>query len=491
VSADPLSVTLADVAATTGGALRGEAATPIRDVTHDSATVEDGTLFACRPGQRADGHDFAPAAAAAGAAALLVERWLDVGLPQVAVPSVAAVLGPAAALVHGAPSTRLRLLGVTGTNGKTTTAYLLEAILAAAGHRTGLVGTIETRIAGHSVAGVRTTPEASDLQRLLRRMLDEGVSAAAMEVSSHGLALGRVAGTRFAAVGFTNLSQDHLDFHGDMESYFAAKAGLFDPAYAAVGVVAVDDAWGRRLAAEAGIDVVTLSARGAAADVTASGVHAGPQGARFTAHLRDGDVAVRTRLAGDFNVDNALLALALAEAAGIDPAVAAEGLAALPGVPGRLEPVEAGQPFAVLVDYAHTPDAVASVLASLQRAAGGGRVLIVLGCGGDRDEDKRPHMGHAAVAGADHAVLTSDNPRSEDPEAILAAMRVGARQAGGSFEEVSDRAAAIAHAVALAAPGDVVLIAGKGHETVQEVAGVTHPFDDREVAAAALAEVRA
>ncbi|MFO8075486.1 MAG: UDP-N-acetylmuramoyl-L-alanyl-D-glutamate--2,6-diaminopimelate ligase [Actinomycetota bacterium] len=487
----PPPATLADVAARTDGVLRGDPTTAIRDVTHDSATVGQGALFACRPGQRADGHDFAPAAAAAGAAALLVERWLDVDLPQVAVPSVAAALGPAAALVHGAPSTRLCLLGVTGTNGKTTTAYLLEAILAAAGHRTGLVGTIETRIAGRSVAGVRTTPEAGDLQRLFRRMLGEGVSAAAMEVSSHGLALGRVAGTRFAAVGFTNLSQDHLDFHGDMEAYFAAKAALFDPAYAPVGVVAVDDAWGRRLAVEAGIDVVTLSARGAEADVTASGVHAGPEGARFTAHLQGGDVGVRTRLAGDFNVANALLALALAEAAGIDAATAAEGLAALPGVPGRLEPVEAGQPFTVLVDYAHTPEAVASALASLRRASGAGRVIIVLGCGGDRDEDKRPHMGRAAVSGADHAVLTSDNPRSEDPAAILAAMRAGAQRAGGSFEEVPDRAAAIARAVTLADPGDVVLIAGKGHETVQEIAGVTHPFDDREVAAAALAEVLA
>lgn len=482
----PRTVRIADLAALLGGELRGDPAVEVADVTHDSRAAGPGVLFACRPGRHADGHDFAADALAAGSPALLVQRPLDLPAPQLHVPDVANAIGPAAAAVHAAPSEHLALFGVTGTNGKTTTAYLLEAGLNGAGLPSGLLGTIETRVGGERLEGIRTTPEAADLQRLLRRMLEAGMSAAALEVSSHGLALGRVRGTRFAAVGFTNLTQDHLDFHVDMEAYYAAKATLFTPAYAHLGVVCIDDAWGRRLAADSPITVRTLSAQDPAADVVARDVATSPAGTRFTAHLVGGDVRVRTRLLGSFNVTNTLLALALLEAGGIDPAAAAEGMARLPGVPGRLEQVDAGQPFTVLVDYAHTPAAVAGTLAALRGLVGHGRLITVLGCGGDRDEGKRPAMGRAVVAGSDLAVLTSDNPRSEDPHAILAAMRSGAREATGAFLVEPDRARAITRAVAAATAGDIVLIAGKGHERTQEIAGTHYPFDDRRVAADAL-----
>jgi UDP-N-acetylmuramoyl-L-alanyl-D-glutamate--2,6-diaminopimelate ligase len=475
--------TVADlVAALPGARLRGDGAVRVADATHDSRDAGPGVLFAARPGQRSDGHDHAPQAVAAGTPALLVERELDLDVPQVVVDSVARALGPAAARVHSDPSAELLLLGVTGTNGKTTTATLLEAVLAAAGHTAGLVGTIETRIAGEAIPGVRTTPEATDLQRLWRRMRAAGATAAAMEVSSHGLALHRIDGTRVDVAAFTNLTQDHLDFHADMEDYYRAKARLFAPGIAERGVVVVDDGWGRRLAAEAGIPVTTASLTSRDADWTAQDIEADATGTRFTA-VRDGRrIGVTTQLPGAYNVANCLLALAVAEAAGIDADVAAAGIAALPGVAGRMERVDAGQPFGVLVDYAHTPDSVASVL----RAARGltdGRVIVVIGCGGDRDAAKRPLMGRAAADGADLAVLTSDNPRSEDPEAILDAVAAGAGEvAGARVARVADRRAAIGTALAEAGPGDVVVIAGKGHETTQEHADRTVPFDDRAVA---------
>ena len=454
----------------------------VEDVTHDSRQVRPGVLFACRPGAVTDGHDFAPAAVADGAPALLVERRLDVDVPQLLVPSVADALGPVAAAVQHHPSAEMLLLGVTGTNGKTTTAYLLEAVLVAAGHSPGLVGTVETRIAGSRVAGLRTTPEAPDLQRLLRRMRDEGVTAGAMEVSSHGLALGRVRATRFRAALFTNLTQDHLDFHADMEGYYAAKASLFDPAYTGIGVVNVDDPYGARLADETGIEVVRVSTAGADADVRATDVTSDARGSTATVRLRKGSVALHVGLPGLFNVANAVLAVAAAEAVGIDPGVAAEGIAACAGVPGRMEAVDAGQPFSVFVDYAHTPDSLANVLRTV-RALTDKRILVVVGCGGDRDAGKRRLMGRVAAELADQAVFTSDNPRSEDPQAILDAVIEGAAEvAGGRWTADLDRRSAIATALRAAHRGDVVVIAGKGHETTQELADRTIAFDDRLVA---------
>ncbi len=475
------AVSLADLQTVVDDArLLGDGTVGVRDVTHDSRGAGAGILFAARPGARTDGHDHAPAAVASGSPALLVERELDVDVPQLVVPSVAEALGPVAAAVHGDPSADLLLLGVTGTNGKTTTATLLESILHAAGHVAGLVGTVETRIAGQAVPGVRTTPEATDLQRLWAQMRDAGVTGAAMEVSSHGLKLHRIDGTRVDVAAFTNLSQDHLDFHPDFEDYYAAKARLFSPDLAARGVVVVDDDWGRRLADEARIPITTASLTGDA-DWTVTDVDTGPDGATFTAHHGDRVVSVTTHLPGHYNVANALVALAVADAAGIDLDTAATGIAALDGVAGRMERIVAGQPFAVLVDYAHTPDSVENVLRAARRLTDG-QVIVVIGCGGDRDAGKRAPMGRAAAALSDLAVLTSDNPRSEDPEAILDAMAAGAAQADGArFSLVVDRREAIAMALAAARPGDIVVVAGKGHEAMQEFADRTVPFDDRAV----------
>jgi UDP-N-acetylmuramoyl-L-alanyl-D-glutamate--2,6-diaminopimelate ligase len=476
----------------------------VRDVTHDSRQAGPGVLYACRPGHHADGHDFAPAAVAAGSPALLVQRLLDQPVPQLQVPDVADVLGPVAARVHHNPSAALTVCGITGTNGKTTTAYLLESVLRAAGHRTGMIGTVQTLIAGQAVPGVRTTPEATDLQRLLARMRGAGVTATAMEVSSHGLALGRVAGTQFAVALFTNLSQDHLDFHADLEDYFQAKARLFTSAYTPTAVINVDDPYGRRLAQTSDAELVAVSPSGAAggdaatatpADVTATDVQATGDGCRFVAHLRSGSVVVRTPLVGDFNVANALCAMAAAEVVGVDLATAAAGIAACDGVPGRMEAVDAGQPFTVLVDYAHTPDSLERVLVAARGIIQGRtdrNVVVVVGCGGERDTGKRPLMGRVAARLADLAILTSDNPRGEDPSKILAAVAGGAAVVHGAhWQVVIDRRDAIATALNAAGPGDVVIIAGKGHETYQELGDRTVDFDDRLVARALLTATKA
>jgi UDP-N-acetylmuramoyl-L-alanyl-D-glutamate--2,6-diaminopimelate ligase len=486
------SVTVAGLAAAVPGArLHDDAgragSVVLHDATLDSRAAGRGVLFVCRPGTRADGHEFAPEAVAAGSPALLVERVLPLDVPQVVVGDVAAATGEAAATIHGDPAGGLLLLGVTGTNGKTTTAYLLERILRAAGHVTGLIGTVRTLVAGKAVPGFLTTPEATDLQRLLASMVAQGVTAAVMEVSSHGLALGRMNGTRVDVAAFTNLSQDHLDFHASLDDYFAAKATLFTPARAAHGVVNVDDEWGRKLLGVASVPLTTVSALGAEADVVARQVETRPDGTAFEASAGGRTVRVSTPLPGEFNAHNALLALAVALAAGLELSAAVDGVAALEGVPGRMERVEAGQPFTVLVDYAHTPDSLERVLTAA-RGLGSGRVIVVVGCGGDRDQHKRPLMGRAASTLADVAVLTSDNPRSEDPDAIVAAMEAGARSVAGAAVRVQvDRRRGIALALAEARPGDVVVIAGKGHEDYQEVAGRRLPFDDRSVATALLA----
>jgi UDP-N-acetylmuramoyl-L-alanyl-D-glutamate--2,6-diaminopimelate ligase len=458
-------------------------AVSVDHVTHDSREAAPNVLFACRPGEHADGHEFAPLAVAAGSPALLVERPLPLTVPQLQVADVARALGPVAARVHRHPSRELVLCGVTGTNGKTTITYLLDAALRAAGHRTGVIGTVHTLVDGAPLPGVRTTPEATDLQRLLRHMRTAGVTAAAMEVSSHGLALWRVDGTRFAVVTFTNLTQDHLDFHGDMESYFLAKARLFTPDFATTAVINIDDPYGRRLAARTPLDVVAVSLEGAAeAAVTARDLESGPGGSTFTASVMGEEIRVQVGLPGRFNVTNALCAIAACAVAGVPPPVAAAGVASLRGVAGRMERVEAGQPFTVLVDYAHTPDWLEHVLRAAREITGQ-RLFVVVGCGGESDRAKRTLMGEVASRLADGALLTSDNPRGENPAAILEEIAAGAaRVDGGHWRVVADRREAIAEALAEAAPGDTVVIAGKGHEQHQEVAGRLLPFDDRRVA---------
>ncbi len=466
-----------------GASVRGDGSVLIADLAYDSRHVAPGTLFFCRPGQKQDGHDFATQAVDAGAVGLVCERPLELPVPQVIVPSAHRAMGPMAARAFGDPSAAMRVVGITGTNGKTTTAFLSEQCFAALGMATGLIGTIETHINGVAEPAGRTTPEAVDIQRLLARMRDAGAAAVAMEVSSHGLALHRVDGMRFACAVFTNLSQDHLDFHGTMEEYRRAKALLFDGSFSDRAAINVDDETGRWMvehAVAAGLAVTTYSMSGPA-DVVAERVVMDAAGSSFDCVVAGRRFAVSVRLAGPFNVANALAALAAAAAMELDPEAAAEGIARLPGVPGRFERIDAGQDFTVLVDYAHTPDSVERVLRAARRVCPGA-LTIVVGCGGDRDRAKRPLMGRAAALLADRAILTSDNPRSEDPRAILLQMEQGAKESGRAYEIEPDRRSAIRAAVAAARAGDVVVIAGKGHESGQEIAGTTIPFDDRVVA---------
>jgi UDP-N-acetylmuramoyl-L-alanyl-D-glutamate--2,6-diaminopimelate ligase len=408
-------------------------------------------------------------------------------------PAPRSVLGAAAALVYGDPSSRLKVIGVTGTSGKTTTTYLVEAGLRAAGRSAGLIGTVGIRVDGVDQPSALTTPEAPALQALLAAMAELHVDTVVMEVSSHALALGRVDGVRFAVGGFTNLSRDHLDFHPSMEDYFDTKARLFDadsPVRADAAVVCVDDDAGRAMAGRSA-HPVTVSAEGADADWRAVDVRTNADGGQhFVAVDPDGQRhEVDIRLPGRYNVTNCLLALALLRVVGVAPEEAAPGLAGAQ-VPGRLESVDRGQGFVALVDYAHKPGALQAVLENLRRQ-GGGRLAVVLGAGGDRDPGKRNPMGRIAAEIADLVVVTDDNPRSEDPATIRAAILAGAAEADRAAEvvEIGDRRAAITHAVRWARRGDIVLIAGKGHETGQTANGVTRPFDDREELAAALSAI--
>lgn len=481
-------------------ATAGRSVTPndlgsLSGLTLDSRSVRPGDLYVALPGTRVHGAAFCPDAVAAGAVAVLTDpdgrgRAAATGVPVFVQADPRARLGEIASWVYGNPSSRLRLIGVTGTSGKTTSTYLLESGLSAAGHQTGLIGGVETRIGPERLPSSLTTPEAPDLQALFAVMVERGVTAAAMEVSSHSLSLGRVAGTSFDVAVFTNLSQDHLDFHADMEDYFRAKASLFMPPV--TGVVNVDDTYGRRLAASAAVPVTTFSPSGQQdADWRAADVRTGTDGSTFRLIGPGGiEADVSVGLAGAFNVANAVGALVALVEAGIRLEDAVAGVATCPGVPGRLERVPApGLDVTAFVDYSHKPGAVEAVLRSL-RPVTRGALIIVLGCGGDRDKAKRPMMGAAAASLADVAILTSDNPRSEDPLAILAAMLDGVlsvpvhERARVIVEP--DRAAAIGQAVALASPGDVVVVAGKGHETGQYVAGSVLPFDDRQATADAL-----
>ncbi|RKT73200.1 UDP-N-acetylmuramoylalanyl-D-glutamate--2,6-diaminopimelate ligase [Saccharothrix variisporea] len=465
--------------------------TPVSGVTLRAQHVKAGDLFAALPGARAHGADFVDQAVALGAVAVLTDEVgaakVRAAVPVLVHPEPREVLGALAARVYGEPATKVAVWGVTGTSGKTTTSYMVESALRAAGRTTGLIGTVETRIAGERLDSALTTPEAPDLHALLAVMAERGVTDVVMEVSSHALRLGRVGGVGFAVAGFTNLSQDHLDFHPSMEDYFQTKALLFD-GRARQEVVCVDGEWGRRLVKP---ETVTVSTTGEA-DWTASDITVSATGEqRFVVH---GPVSfdVELRLPGEFNVANALLATAMLHARGVDAESIRRGLADVQ-VPGRMQRVDEGQDFTAVVDYSHKPQAVALALDAV-RARATGRIITVLGCGGDRDTAKRPLMGEEAARRSDVLIVTDDNPRSEDPAAIRAAMLAGALNVPdgdrGEVLEIGDRRAAIEHAVGLARPGDVVVVAGKGHETGQEVAGVVHPFSDADTLAHAIREVR-
>ena len=450
----------------------------IVDLAFDTRRVADGALFFCLPGSRVDGHDLAPVAVAEGAIALVVERPVDVAVPQLVVEDARASMAVAADEFFGHPSERLQVAGVTGTNGKTTTAFLMRSIVEASGRRTGLVGTVEWVVGGRQRAAPHTTPESVDLQRLLREMLTAGDEAVALEASSHGSHFRRLDRIRFDALVFTNLTQDHLDLHPDMDEYFQAKRRLFTGVTPPPAAVNIGDPYGRSLADElAGAHRAPLITFGLRpeAEVRADGLALGSRGSTFTA----AGIRIETALLGVFNVENVLGAVAAGLLLDVDDDAIAEGVRRVTGVPGRFEAVDEGQAFAVVVDYAHTPDALDTVLQAARDIAAG-RVIVVFGAGGDRDREKRPLMGKVARGRSDVVIVTSDNPRSEEPLTIIEEVLQGT---GTDVEIDPDRRSAIATALGLAEEGDIVVIAGKGHEQGQEIAGVVHPFDDRSVAA--------
>ncbi|MBI5157433.1 MAG: UDP-N-acetylmuramoyl-L-alanyl-D-glutamate--2,6-diaminopimelate ligase [Acidimicrobiia bacterium] len=476
-------ITLEALARVTRGRIRGDGDVVVSDVTHDSRAAGRGVLFVAVRGLAVDGHRFIPAAIAAGSPAVCVATDdPHHQVPTLVVEDTRVALAPLAATVQGHPAEALRLVGVTGTNGKTTVTHLVESICRAAAIPEAVAGTIGARIRGRAVPMTRTTPEATDFQRLLRTMVDAGVDVAAVEVSSHALALGRVAETRFRVGAFTNLSQDHLDFHGDMDSYERAKAQLFRQCDEAV--VWVDDAAGARIARSLSIPVATVGT-GTDGDLRVRDAAHSFSGSDFVLESGSSRLAIHVPLAGGFNVANAAVAAACARALGVDDAAIAAGIAAVDVVPGRFERVATDADFTVIVDYAHTPEGVAAVIdTALEILGGTGRVIALVGAGGDRDRAKRPLMG-AAASRAHIAVLTSDNPRSERPEDILAEVTAGARGPATVIIEI-DRRRAIAAAIEQARPGDVVLVLGKGHEQTQDFGDHVEPFDDRLVAAAAV-----
>lgn len=447
----------------------------------DDRLVEPGTLFCCVPGFQRDGHDYAAAAVEHGASALLTERELALGVPEVIVGDVRAAIAPAAARLSGNPTASLQMVGITGTNGKTTTAFLTRAMLEASGQQTGLLGTVEQIVGGSREATVRTTPEAIELQRCFAQMVAAGDQSCVIEVSSHAIALHRSDAIEWDVTIFTNLSREHLDFHSDIDEYFAVKSSLLIE-HSGPSVVNIDDHYGRLLAAELS-DVVTVGITSDDADLRASAIVTDASGSNFSA----GGLDLRVPLPGDFNVLNALCAVAAARLVGVDDSVIGPALAGAEVAPGRFQPVDAGQRFAAIVDYAHTPDSLENALRTA-RSLTEGRLIVVFGAGGDRDGGKRPQMGRVASELADLVVVTSDNPRSEDPTAIIEAILAGVDPTGAAdVEVVADRAEAIAEAVGAAAAGDVVVVAGKGHEQGQELAGgAVVEFDDVSVLRAAI-----
>jgi len=476
-----------------GARLQGDAALEVTSVGHDSRTTRPGELFVAIRGARSDGNAFVEAALRKGAVAVASEQPSGPAGAWLHVPDAREALATLAAAVLGHPARQLSLVGITGTNGKTTTAYLIDAVLRASGHRVGLVGTVQYRIGDRLAEAVRTTPEASELQAFFAVMREARCSHAVLEVSSHSLEMKRVLGCSFEAAVFTNLTRDHLDFHGDMDRYFAAKRRLFDSYLREDGqaILNADDPRAEALRAASRGRVVSYGINSPQADVRAESIELGLDGTRFAALTPSGALAVRTPLLGRFNVANVLAALATAHALDLDPEATLAGIASLKGVPGRMERIDAGQGFAVIVDYAHTDDALRNLLETV-RGLGPRRLLTVFGCGGDRDRTKRPLMGAVAARLSDVVVVTSDNPRSEPPEAIIDEILRG--MSGGRGAErhvVPDRHDAIARALELARPGDAVVLAGKGHETYQELRERTVPFDDRQVARALLSRTPA
>ena len=449
-------------------------------VAYRSDAVRAGDAFFAIRGFAQDGHDYAADAAARGASLLVLQRPLSVDAAQVVVPDTRQALALASAAFFGQPSRAIDLVGITGTNGKTTTTYILDSILRASGRVTGLIGTVETRIGEERRHSQRTTPESADLEALLAEMRDKGVRGVSMEVSSHAIDLHRVDGIAFAAAAFTNLTQDHLDYHHTFEEYASVKRRLFEEFEVGRRVVNVDDALGAAMAFELGVECTVGRARGA--DVMAVDETLDARGTDFTLRTASGEARVRLPLAGAFNVSNALVAAGCALSLGIGLEEVVSGLECAPQVPGRLERVEAGQPFSVIVDYAHTPDSLDKAIVAV-KAVTSGRVIVVFGCGGDRDPDKRVTMGQAAGRLADYVIVTTDNPRSEDPVGIILQIEDGLRETHATWQSEVDRRSAIATAISLARPGDSVLIAGKGHEDYQIFADRTVHFDDREVAA--------
>lgn len=479
-------VTVADVAESLRGVVSvSHPDTVITSVTHDSRKVTKGTLFIAITGMATDGHDHIDGAVGSGAVAVLVEHPMDVDIAQIVVPDTRQAMAWAARTVYGEPDTSIAVVGITGTNGKTTVAHMCESIWQTHGWKSGLIGTLGARIDGTPVPLERTTPEATDLQELLGLMRDAGVDAVAMEVSSHAMDLHRADAIVFSIAAFTNLSQDHLDYHGNMESYFAAKAALFERDRVHLSVINIDDPFGARLASIVSIPVMSVGTT-PSADVRVRDIESTPRGTAFTLGHRGRHLGVEIPLIGAFNVANAAVAAAIGIAQSIDDASIIDGLASVPTIPGRMEVVEHAGDFTVVVDYAHTPGAISEVLQAAKVAASG-RVIAVIGAAGDRDRDKRSLMGAAAVRFADLTVITSDNPRSEDPADIAAEVRRGADAAPGSRSQVIlDRGEAIAFAISEADTGDMILILGKGHEKGIEANGEFTPFDDRLQAVAAL-----
>lgn len=451
----------------------------VTGVAYRSDHVEPGDAFFCVPGFVTDGHDWAADAVSRGAAALVVQHVLPLNVPQFVVDDTREALAFASSRIFGEPSKAMDVVGVTGTNGKTTTTYLIDSILRADGRTTGVIGTVETRVGNERIPAPRTTPESTDLHGLFAGMRDAGVTGCAMEVSSHAIDLHRVDAVRFAVAAFTNLTQDHLDYHHTLEEYFSVKKRLFTDFDVDVRVVNIDDPMGASIAAEvAGCITVGVTP---AADVRATDIELTASGSVFVLQTPTGSRPVRLPLAGAFNVSNALVAAGCGIGLGLSLETVVAGLEGAPQVPGRMERVECGQPFSVVVDYAHTPDSLEKAIASVKQVCEG-RTIVVFGCGGDRDPEKRPLMGAAAARGADIAVVTSDNPRSEDPVGIILQIEDGMHDGGAKREVVVDRRQAIERAIALAQPGDTVLIAGKGHEDYQIFSDRTVHFDDREVA---------